>query len=526
MTERKASQEKGIVPLTERKAFRVVEVNRISWPSQMTIMMPRDLDILRVRKELRDRLGREPTASEISRAMHGRPAANRVEDSLRRQDQYPWIRKYVREVEKTRLFSSRTRERARELARLSKDVLRKAWQDGYYVGLKGARPFGWDLVPPHDLGERSGWVWDLERNATEFPIVKEIIDAYYLRGEGAWEIWQKLVKKGIHIYRDRVRNILFRNIRLHAGYVKYDKQWHVGRHADKAAVTENVWRTKIEPRLGASKPQYLTGRRVITGFVRKFDEWIHDTAQVEVIIAKSPIAVQIRKSTVEAEVKRAWKMRYEDESAGTISRATGFSKGTLMNMFRDPTYADKIKIAGKQPNEWSDAGVKPYVKFDDWLEIQKIHDSRPFRLIGKEFAKKRREVAASKIETFLRFHGPATTGEIAEGTSFSNANILWYLRGFLKGKVGREPKWFGRWYLLETVKDSEIDKTEPARDRILATLTEPSTLGEVAEKPGVSRDRVKYWLPKLIAQGLVEKRNEPGKRYPVYVKLVPQQVTE
>jgi DNA-binding MarR family transcriptional regulator len=30
-------------------------------------------------------------------------------------------------------------------------------------------------------------------------------------------------------------------------------------------------------------------------------------------------------------------------------------------------------------------------------------------------------------------------------------------------------------------------------------------------------------LPKLIKEGLVEKRSEPSKRYPVYVKLTLQQ---
>jgi hypothetical protein len=236
--------------------------------------------------------------------------------------------------------------------------------------------------------------------------------------------------------------------------------------------------------------------------------------------------VQVRKSTVENEVYRALKMRREGEGLGVISRATGFNKNTLMNMFRDSTYANKIRVADKPPEQWPDAGVKPYMSFNDWLEIQKIRDTRPFRLIGKEFGRKRREIGEAKIRTFLREHGKASLSEIAEGTGFSKVNVLVYLHGSMKEEVGREPKWFGKWYLLEKAKNLEIDQTEPTKDKILAALKEPLTLGEIPEKAGVKRDRAKYWLPKLIARGLVEKRIVPGKRYPSYriSKKVPEPI--
>jgi hypothetical protein len=453
--------------------------------------------------------------------MHKKVPQNRIKDSLRRIDNYRFVLEYVRQVQRTRWFDSKRAERMPELRKLSRDVLWKVHEDGHYIGNTRSRPFGWNLVQPINLKEekRSPMIWDLERSAEEFPVLREIVEDYYIFGKGTEQIRDELMRRGVRMEGYKIRDILFSSIRIHVGYVRYEDDWAEGTHKKQAVVSDEVWRTIIEPRLKASKPQYLIGRRVITGFIRNFDEWVHDTTEIEVAVAKSRAAVSVRKSTVEAEVERAWKLRREGASVGMIASETGFSKGTLINMFRDSTYANKIRVADKAPDEWPDAGVKPYVIFQDWLEIQKIRDSRPFWLIGKEFGEKRRDAGVLKIETFLRTHGPALTGEIVNGIGLSDASVRAYLRGPLKKKVGREPKWFGRWYLLETTNDLEIDQTEPTKDTILGVLEEPLALGEIPKKARISRDRAKYWLPKLIAQGLVEKRRTRGKRYPVYVSI-------
>lgn len=509
--------------MTDRKPL-LTEGGHSAWPVQITIRPRRDLEILKVRKKLKEKLGREPTPYEIYKDIKKKIPLNRVKDSLRRLDNYSWINKYVQEVGRTGWFKTQAAERLPNLAQLTREPLEKAWRDGYYIG--AVRPFGWNKIAPRDMEKESNMIWDLERHPEEFPVVKEIIEDYYLHGEGTEQIRGKLLRRNIRMEGYSIRDILFRNIRLYAGYVKYAGKWGVGRHKSKAVVGDEFWRTYIQPRQEAPKPEYLKGRRTITGFVRKFDEWVHDPTQIEVVVEKSPVAVQVRKSTVEAEVYTALKMRREGAGDGAISRETGFHKGTLRNMFRDPTYANKIRVPDKPPDEWPDAGVKPYISFKDWVEIQKIHDNRPFWLIGKEFGKNRREAGELKITTFLREHGKASTSEIAKGTGFSNVSALAYLHGSLKEKVGKEPKWFGKWYLFEKAKDLEIDQTAPTKDKILAALVEPASLDEIPEKAGVSRDQAKYWLPKLITQGLVEKRRESGKRYPVYVKVSPQQKVE
>lgn len=90
--------------------------------------------------------------------------------------------------------------------------------------------------------------------------------------------------------------------------------------------------------------------------------------------------------------------------------------------------------------------------------------------------------------------------------------------------IERVGKWLSQSHIADLVppQGGRVN----TKDKILAAMTEPATPTEIARKADASIAAVVHWLPKLITQGLVEKREEAGMRNPVYLKLPYPQKTE
>lgn len=369
-----------------------------------------DLEILRAAMQLIKKK-QEPLPYRISKLTGRSPT--RVQETLTRvEKQYPQVLDYVREIRKIGLFKLKHRK---QITQLSQQILEEAAREGYYVG--GRRPYGY-------LKDSPSAISTLTEHPEEISKAKQVIEGYYVHGKSCAELARE---KEISLSFNLVHRIVHQQIRLYTGYVKFKDQWFKGKH--KALIDDKFWKTYVEPRLHATKPQYWwQGGRPPRGFMKKFDEWVHDSA-------------------VEENVQKAWKLRREGVGVSEIARQTGFPCSSLQNgMFHNPIYANKIKTLGKPSEEWLDAGVDPYVSFEDWSEIQKLRDTRPLWLIYDSAHKKRASDRRGKILIYIGRENP-TTGQIVKkafGSHGTTLNDLLKLR-----KEGRIEKKGTKWHLTE-----------------------------------------------------------------------------
>jgi hypothetical protein len=372
------------------------------------IKVSRDLKVMKAIVDLKEKK-QEITPYRISRETEI-PFA-RVQDSLKRIERYPLVLSFVREARRIGWEKQKLSLSASEAAR---ERLEKAVKDGYYIGTVAPRGY---------VKTTQSGVSDLEPHSQEFPIVQQIIASYYRDGEAIEQIATKTKWPNQVIW-----TILFSNIRIYAGYVKGRGQWYPGRH--KAAVNTQFWKNYIELRLQAPKPQYLKRGHCPTGFVRKFDEWIHDPA-------------------LEAAVKKAWNMRLKGAGMTKIERETKLSDSTLAHMFVNPTYTNKIRVEGKLPQEWPDFGVEPYVSIEEWLKVQEIRGGRPGWLVRKE---NRQRIMMNRINSlvFYIMRQRPNTAQIRQKFDWKAKRTDYYLHILREnGIITKEGGKRGKFYTVE-----------------------------------------------------------------------------
>jgi DNA-binding MarR family transcriptional regulator len=149
----------------------------------------------------------------------------------------------------------------------------------------------------------------------------------------------------------------------------------------------------------------------------------------------------------------------------------------------------------------------------------------------RESLKRRRILDALPKEAGLRLSEIAKKTDIHFNTVTQNIHKLLH-EGLVKEEDGKiRISELGITVLkkavsLEEAAESARKHGQETRKKILESLTTPLTFTEVKNKTEFTAATVSNWLRRLIDEREVEKRMEPGKRYPVYVKLSPQQKVE
>ena len=313
--------------------------------------------------------GEEPRPYRISQMT--KIPVSRVKDSLKRIQTYPRIIWFVKEVKKIGWYR---KVRMPGIQQMMSDMLQRAHEDGYYIGAKA--PVGY-------VKTSTNMISGLEPHSDLFPKVRDAIEGFYVHNKTIRQIHTET-----GLARSRLHAILFRNIRFYAGFVKYKKDWKPGRH--KVSVSEKVWESVIKPTLEA--PRQLYGkipRAHAVGTIYTKGLWMWDPPRIQ-------------------RVQNAYRLRLKGVGLNEIGRETDLYPSTLAEIFRNPLYANKIRVAGKPPQEWPDAGIvypdggkEPPISLDDWLKVQEFRDTRPIWVASKEARQKKLQNRKNDVYVFI-----------------------------------------------------------------------------------------------------------------------------
>lgn len=359
--------------------------------------------------------GEEPKPYRISKLLKKKGfsiSQQRVEGRLQSFNKYyPELLKFIKEAKKTRYFQLTSISRR---VKLSQSRLEEAAREGYYIG--APRPYGYIKNPARSM------ISTLTKHPTEISKARQVIEGYYVHGKTL-----KQLREETGLRKSQIHDILFRNIRLYAGYVKFRGNFYLGKHASDAIIDKKFWQTYIDPVLQAPKPLYHPRRQYPTGLVWRFRRWEHDKKAQK--------------------VRDAWDLRLKGVGLNEISSKVDIPASTLVAIFKNPVYANKIRVVGKQPHEWPDAGVPPIVTLEEWLAVQKIRDPRPLWLASKEARKKKVEKFVNDIFVYIARHEP-TTRQIREEFRLTVGQTDDYLRRLRrKGVIDKLGGKRGKWYV-------------------------------------------------------------------------------
>lgn len=381
---------------------------------EIRIFPERDLKILRAAAQL-IAAGEEPKPYRISKLLKKKGfsiSQQRVEGRLQSfNEYYPELLKFIKGAKKTRYFQLTSISRR---VKLSQSRLEEAAREGYYIG--APRPYGYIKNPARSI------ISTLTKHPTEISKARQVIEGYYVHGKTL-----KQLREETGLRKSQIHDILFRNIRFYAGYVKFRGNFYLGKHARDAIIDKKFWQTYIEPVLQTPKPLYHPRRQYPTGLVWRFRRWEHDEKAQK--------------------VRDAWDLRLKGVGLNEISSKVDIPASTLVAIFKNPVYANKIRIVGKQRHEWPDAGVPPIVTLEEWLAVQKIRDPRPLWLASKEARKKKVEKLVNDIFVYIARHEP-TTRQVREEFRLTIGQTDDYLRRLRrKGVIDKLGGKRGKWYV-------------------------------------------------------------------------------
>lgn len=362
---------------------------------------------------------------------------SRVGASRERLKHYPKIVKFINAARSIGYFGLVYRKGELPVKRSA--TLQKGHDNGYFIG--GRRPFGFLKDPP------DAFICDLKPHPEELLKAEKIIQGHFVDGKPNAQLKEEIgVSDGNIMY-------VLDNIRLYAGAVKYKDDWNPkGRHKSIAPIKDDFWQAHIEPKLRAPKPLYLTKLppHPLRGFIRKGREWVHDPT-VEPAVPKSPWV----SLSVEARVYKVWKLLSIGTGICKTSRLTGFAPNRVEAMRRNPIYANKLETPGKPQEEWEDAGLKPYVPFKQWLDIQKICDTDIAFLTYVDDRLNKMYARLKELLSYIKDNKP-TTGQIIKGFSWHWHRQYYgeHLRVLREeGIIAKEGGLRGKWYALPNAEE-------------------------------------------------------------------------
>jgi predicted transcriptional regulator len=155
-------------------------------------------------------------------------------------------------------------------------------------------------------------------------------------------------------------------------------------------------------------------------------------------------------------VQKAYELRLKGLGLTEIAKEVNLHQTTLVGIFKNPVYANKIRVKGKPPQEWPEAGIiwpdgrkDPPVSFKDWLRVQEIRDGRPLWIASREARRKKVEKFVNDILLYITQEQP-TTGQIIKKFGLSAHQTDNYLRILrLKGLIEKRGGKRGKWCLLK-----------------------------------------------------------------------------
>jgi hypothetical protein len=392
-------------------------------------------------------------------------------------------------------YTSDERRKAPELMRLVTDltfpdrlshVIMKSLKTREQMAKRGYWPYGLNVLPPTFTPEFTAEGDVILRQVPEKAKIMREAFKRVADGEVPNQV-SKDVNTKLGVCTNSVMNY-FRNV-LFVGFIPW-KGKRAGRIAtDEKPITDPETFERVRKRfesykkMGMKLPRATKFAMVRVGTRRSVDKH------------KIPL---LREICTLRKDKKALKEIYKTilEKYGVRVRAKA-----VTSVFRDKAYRNAV--GEKLWNEAHNADVK--MRRADY------------------YASTVRDKNWTSIVLFLQEHGPATTGEIVKGLSergvlLGRAAVKDHLKRNQSSIVGREQKHFGRWFLLEKGPPDPEELTK-AEEKVLATLATPHSIHSIRREAKVGRTTVIIALRKLVKEGLVEKRSEPGKQYPVYVKL-------
>jgi len=253
---------------------------------------------------------------------------------------YPRLLKFMKEVQKKKFFQ-----------RLS---LLKIQSDRFVLGkerlLAEGNPIALGPHPPLGYKIVNG-LYELDQESV--PLAKQLFEIFYIGGNMAQ--FARKTRYSVTALRRMIRN------RLYIGFIRFGKTER--RFPDLAIIDEELWK----------ECQEVSHVRLRYGFMRKGKQ-------------------TLIKPETSLKIVQIFDLRLQHKTMAEIARITNLKRSLVWAIIRDPTYANKIKVEGKPPDEWPDAGVEPIISFETWLKAQKIFSDRPSWSLALE-AKKKKKIA-------------------------------------------------------------------------------------------------------------------------------------
>jgi DNA-binding MarR family transcriptional regulator/DNA invertase Pin-like site-specific DNA recombinase len=291
---------------------------------------------------------------------------------------YPKLRKWIKEVEKTRYFSNLMRKTLKlpERIKIVQEARRKKISKGF-----------WPQNPPFGYKKKGNVLTvDPEKAA----IVKQIFEG---RSNGK-TLRQLSTVTGLA--PGWVGKIL-RNP-VYMGKIRYKHEIYQGKH--EAIISQKLWESVQPPppnsRIYAVAPY---------GYKRKLYTF-----------TKDPEAAQ--------KVYRIFMMALDGKEISAISRATGVRKGSIHHIIHNPAYANRRKAGGK----FIKGNWEPIVDFEIWQRVQGVREKlTSFEERKKSIGQERRKLGFETRRKILEFL-PASSAELAEKTQRTQSAVLVHLR--------------------------------------------------------------------------------------------------